>query len=112
MKAQPLRAAAAADAMAALVAVVTGVGKADGIGLEIVRGLASAAWLDPKTTITVVSTARDEAAGSSVVRSLNLPNVVFRQLDITSDDSVKSFKAWVDETFGRGIDILVNNAGE
>lgn len=82
------------------VAVVTGANK--GIGLEIVRQLASKG-------ITVVLAARDETRGRAAVEKLHsqgLKNVVFQALDITNPESVTAFANWLKSTYG-GLDILV-----
>ena len=85
------------------VAVVTGANK--GIGYAIVKNLA----LSDKS-LTVVLTARSEARGRQAVSSLNLPNVLFHPLDVTSTTSVSSLKDWIEKRYG-AVDILINNAG-
>lgn len=88
------------------VAVITGASR--GIGLAAVELLAKQ---NPEWT--VVLCARSEQAGQERVTELKgkgLNNVVAHQLDVSSDDSVKSFGEWVKSTYGR-IDVLVNNAG-
>ncbi|KAJ1392623.1 Short-chain dehydrogenase/reductase SDR [Sesbania bispinosa] len=86
-------------------AVVTGANK--GIGLEIVRQLASAG-------IKVVLTARDEKRGLQALQSLKASGlsdlVVFHQLDVADAASVASLADFVKSEFGK-LDILVNNAG-
>lgn len=85
------------------VAVVTGGNK--GIGFEIVRRLAVEG-------LTVILTARDERRGLEATHDLHAQggeNVVFRVLDISSEDSVEDFAEWLADTYG-GLDILVNNA--
>ncbi|GLJ39653.1 hypothetical protein SUGI_0810640 [Cryptomeria japonica] len=84
-------------------AVVTGANK--GIGFEIVRQLA-------ENGLTVVLTARDEKRGLTARKTLvdqGFNNVVFRQLDIESPQSVSDFVRWLKDSYG-GLDILVNNA--
>lgn len=83
--------------------VVTGGNK--GIGFEIVRRLALEG-------LTVVLTARDERRGleaTQELRSQGFQNVVFRRLDISSEESVEKFADWIGDTYG-GLDVLVNNA--
>jgi (+)-neomenthol dehydrogenase len=82
-------------------AVVTGSNK--GIGLEIVRQLASAG-------IKVVLTARDEKRGLQALetlKSFGLSDfVVFHQLDVADASSVASLADFVKSQFGK-LDILV-----
>ncbi|WJX87035.1 (+)-neomenthol dehydrogenase [Trifolium repens] len=86
-------------------AVVTGSNK--GIGLEIVRQLASAG-------IKVVLTARDEKRGLQALETLKASGlsdfVVFHQLDVADAASVATLADFVKSQFGK-LDILVNNAG-
>lgn len=85
------------------VAVVTGSNR--GIGYEIVRQLAVHG-------MTVVLTSRDITKGQEAVKTLQQEGllVVFHQLDILNDASIKIFAEWIVNTYG-GLDILVNNAG-
>ncbi|XP_002983044.2 (+)-neomenthol dehydrogenase [Selaginella moellendorffii] len=84
------------------VAVVTGGNK--GIGFEIVRQLA-------KKGISVVLTARDEKRGLAAQAKLKSENlhVEFRELDVSSSDSVAGLASWLEKEY-KGFDILVNNA--
>ncbi|KAL2557336.1 (+)-neomenthol dehydrogenase [Forsythia ovata] len=85
-------------------AVVTGANK--GIGLEIVRQLASAG-------LTVVLTARNEERGMAAISLLqesSLSNVLFHQLDVQDRESIESLAKFIKTHFGR-LDVLVNNAG-
>ncbi|KAL5565587.1 hypothetical protein UlMin_028751 [Ulmus minor] len=87
-------------------AVVTGANK--GIGLEIVRQLAS-------NGITVVLTARDVKKGVEAVEKLRAlaglsGKVLFHQLDVAEPASISSLADFIKIQFGR-LDILVNNAG-
>ncbi|XP_057454553.1 (+)-neomenthol dehydrogenase-like [Lotus japonicus] len=86
-------------------AVVTGANK--GIGLEIVRQLASVG-------IKVVLTARDDKRGLQTLQTLKASGlsdlVVFHQLDVADAASVASLADFVKSEFGK-LDILVNNAG-
>ncbi|KAB1227818.1 (+)-neomenthol dehydrogenase [Morella rubra] len=86
-------------------AVVTGSNK--GIGLEIVRQLASKG-------VKVLLTARDDKKGHEAVRALKEAGlsdlVVFHQLDVVDPASVASLADFVRSHFGK-LDILVNNAG-
>ncbi|KAL2540997.1 (+)-neomenthol dehydrogenase [Abeliophyllum distichum] len=85
-------------------AVVTGANK--GIGLEIVRQLASAG-------LTVVLTARNEERGMAAISFLqesSLSNVLFHQLDVQDRESIESLAKFIKTHFGR-LDVLVNNAG-
>ncbi|KAK7349544.1 hypothetical protein VNO77_06992 [Canavalia gladiata] len=86
-------------------AVVTGANK--GIGLEIVRQLASAG-------IKVVLTARNEKRGLQALESLKASGlsdlVLFHQVDVADATSVASLADFLKSEFGK-LDILVNNAG-
>jgi len=86
------------------VAVVTGANR--GIGLEICRQLAR------RQDLRVVLTARNEAKGSAAAQKLRDEglDVEFYPLDVTSEQSVKTFADWLEGTCKR-CDILVNNAG-
>src|SRR4051812_24826673 len=81
------------------VAVVTGGNR--GIGLEVCRQLA-------KAGLDVVLCSRDESIGAHAAKSLSTVGleVNSHQLDVTSDDSVRSLIDDVGE-----IDVLINNAG-
>lgn len=85
------------------IAVVTGANR--GIGLEICRQLA-------QKRITVVLTARDESKGKEAAGKLKKQglDVVFHQLDVTDEKSIRQLAQFVAKEFGR-LDILVNNAG-
>ncbi|XP_027906196.1 (+)-neomenthol dehydrogenase-like [Vigna unguiculata] len=86
-------------------AVVTGANK--GIGLEIVRQLASEG-------IKVVLTARNEERGLQALQKLKASGlshlVLFHQLDVADAASVTSLADFIKSKFGK-LDILVNNAG-
>ncbi|XP_047157367.1 (+)-neomenthol dehydrogenase-like [Vigna umbellata] len=86
-------------------AVVTGANK--GIGLEIVRQLASEG-------IKVVLTARNEERGLQALETLKASGLshllLFHQLDVAHDASVAAFADFIKSKFGK-LDILVNNAG-
>ncbi|KAK7390003.1 hypothetical protein VNO78_25300 [Psophocarpus tetragonolobus] len=88
-------------------AVVTGANK--GIGLEIVRQLASVG-------IKVVLTARNEERGLRAVETLKASAsalshlVLFHHVDVADAASVASLADFVKSKFGK-LDILVNNAG-
>ncbi|CAL0315102.1 unnamed protein product [Lupinus luteus] len=86
-------------------AVVSGANK--GIGLEIVKQLASAG-------IKVVLTSRDEKRGLEALaklKALGLSDfVLFHQLDVADAESVLILADFIKSNFGK-LDILVNNAG-
>ncbi|RDX83062.1 (+)-neomenthol dehydrogenase, partial [Mucuna pruriens] len=86
-------------------AVVTGANK--GIGLEIVKQLASAG-------IKVVLTARNEERGLQALETLKASGlshlVVFHQVDVADAASVASLADFIKSKFGK-LDILINNAG-
>ncbi|KAL4203182.1 hypothetical protein AMTRI_Chr01g102710 [Amborella trichopoda] len=84
-------------------AVVTGANR--GIGLEIVRQLASQG-------INVILTSRNTERGIKATSDLNnsgLPNVTFHQLDVRDPISISSFAKFIQIQYGK-LDILVNNA--
>lgn len=85
------------------VAVVTGSYK--GLGYAIARQLA-------QKEIQVIVTSRKEQDGRAAQQRLLQENIQvdFHPLDVTSDESVQQFTAWLQQTHGRA-DILVNNAG-
>ena len=86
------------------VAIVTGSNK--GIGLAIVRGLCRQFEGD------VYLTSRDRDRGEKAVKLLQEEGLSpkYHQLDITSEDSVASLRAFMLGKYG-GVDVLVNNAG-
>ncbi len=85
------------------IALVTGANR--GIGLEACRQLA-------KLGITVILSSRDNAKGEQAKLQLEQEglNVVFRQVDVTNEDSIKQMETFIHEQYGQ-LDILVNNAG-
>jgi NAD(P)-dependent dehydrogenase (short-subunit alcohol dehydrogenase family) len=85
------------------VAVVTGANR--GIGLEICRQLALRG-------LRVVLTSRDAGRGEQACRKLAADggDIVFRCLDVVSDDSVAGLVRYIEKDQGR-VDVLVNNAG-
>lgn len=62
----------------------------------------------------MIHIARDEKAGATVCgelsKELNVTNIKYYQLDITSQESIDKLRAHVMETFG-GLDVLINNSG-
>ena len=62
----------------------------------------------------MIHIARDEKAGVKVCgelsKELNVTNIKYYQLDITSQESIDKLRAHVMETFG-GLDVLINNSG-
>ncbi|XP_018369383.1 PREDICTED: carbonyl reductase [NADPH] 3-like [Trachymyrmex cornetzi] len=85
------------------VAVVTGGNK--GIGFAIVKALCQ------QYDGNVYLTARDTARGLNAVSELKKQglNPKFHQLDINDDNSVNTFRDYLQNTYG-GLDVLVNNA--
>jgi NAD(P)-dependent dehydrogenase (short-subunit alcohol dehydrogenase family) len=86
------------------VAVITGSHK--GLGYEITRQLAQ------KEHIQVVLTSRKEQDGLTAQQRLSDESIQvdYHPLDVTCDESVQQFTAWLQQTYRR-VDILVNNAG-
>ena len=85
------------------IAVVTGANK--GIGFEICRQLA-------RTEVKVILTARNQEKGNKAKEKLQNEglDVVFCQMDVTSEESVQRAADYVMGNFGK-LDILINNAG-
>lgn len=85
------------------VAVVTGGNK--GIGYAIVRGLCK------QFDGIVYLTARDVTRGQDAVKELEKEGLKpkFHQLDVTDENSISSFRDYLQKTH-EGLDILVNNA--
>lgn len=85
------------------IAVVTGANR--GIGLEICRQLA-------QKGVKVILTARNEEKGGNAKEKLQNEglDVVFCQMDVTSEESVQQAADYIRGNFGK-LDILVNNAG-
>jgi NAD(P)-dependent dehydrogenase (short-subunit alcohol dehydrogenase family) len=89
--------------------VVTGSNK--GIGLEIVKTLAEGSKSSmPTLSTTIVMCSRSLERGKAAMSKVKVENydVVLRQLDIDSEESVKAFKS----SFPKGtqIQVLINNA--
>lgn len=82
--------------------MVTGASK--GIGLEIVRQIAS------QGVTTVILTARDETRGLEATSKLHdlgfSSNVIFHQLDVLCQDSIDRLAQFIKNKFSR-LDILV-----
>jgi NAD(P)-dependent dehydrogenase (short-subunit alcohol dehydrogenase family) len=85
------------------VALVTGGNR--GIGFEICRQLA-------QKGIKVILTARNQQKGRVAAKKLQKEglDVVYHQLDVTDEESIKKTAEYVDQKFGK-LDILINNAG-
>lgn len=87
-------------------ALVTGGNR--GIGYAIVKRLCK------EFSGVVLFTARDENAGAKVCgelsKELNVTNIKYHQLDITSQESINKLRNHVMEKFG-GLDVLINNSG-
>jgi len=64
--------------------------------------------------IVLIHIARDENAGAKVCgelsKELNVTNIKYYQLDITSQESINKLRDHVMEKFG-GLDVLINNSG-
>jgi len=87
------------------VALVTGAGRAQGIGFEVCRQLG-------QRGMTVLLTARDAAQADQAAQSLVAGGLDIRPfaLDVTQEASVQQLAATISQDFGR-LDILINNAG-
>lgn len=84
------------------IALVTGVGRALGLGAEVGRQLAVRGY------VVVLSARRSEQA-CAVARELAHPHITSVELDVASDESVLAARSWIEQRFGR-LDALVNNA--
>lgn len=86
------------------VALVTGCSRAQGLGVEVCKQLA-------EQGITVFLTARAPSRARALAEGLRGQglDVHDRQLDISSDESVRAIALLIEERHGR-LDILVNNA--
>lgn len=86
------------------IALVTGVGRAGGLGYELCRQLAT-------QSITVLLTARKQPEAESLASALTKEGFDVRPfvLDITKAERVQAMADAVETEFGR-LDILVNNA--
>lgn len=87
-----------------LLALITGVSRAEGLGFETARQLA-------QRGMTVLLTARDLEKVNLLAQQLQsegLKALAF-QLDVTSDESVAQLAKEVEARFGK-LDVLVNNA--
>lgn len=82
---------------------VTGGNK--GIGFAIVKQLCQ------QFDGVVYLTARDVTCGLDAVKQLEEENLKpkFHQLDITDENSISTFRDYIEKTY-EGIDVLVNNA--
>lgn len=85
------------------IALVTGANK--GIGFEACRQLA-------KNGFSVILSARDKKRGEDAAVELQEErlDVIFHQLDVTTQKSVDAIFSFIKKEFGR-LDVLVNNAG-
>ncbi|KAL2846855.1 hypothetical protein BJY01DRAFT_234439 [Aspergillus pseudoustus] len=88
--------------------LVTGASR--GIGLELVRQLASS---PPDEVRTIFAAARSSTSGPLQELLQQHPErVTFVSLDVTDEKSVKEAARHVTDTLaGRGLDVLINNAG-
>jgi len=84
-------------------AIVTGANR--GLGFAVSAGLAEAG-------LSVVLTGRSVTSVEAAASTLRARghDVLPRELDVVSDDSVRSFVEWVRDHLG-AVDVLVNNAG-
>jgi NAD(P)-dependent dehydrogenase (short-subunit alcohol dehydrogenase family) len=85
------------------IALVTGANR--GLGFEISNQLV-------KLGYTVIVTSRNREKGEAAVDNLKSPDlrIIYHELDVTSEDSVKKILEFVKFKFGR-LDVLINNAG-
>ena len=86
------------------IALVTGVGRPEGIGFEVCRQLGAQG-------MTVLLTARDHAKAEAVAQSLRSAGLDVHPyaLDVTQNISVRALAAEIEQAWGR-LDVLVNNA--
>ncbi|MBI2134942.1 SDR family oxidoreductase [Candidatus Woesearchaeota archaeon] len=85
------------------IVLVTGANR--GIGFEACRQLG-------KNGFKVILTSRDEKKGKEAAEKLKKEklDIVYHQLDVKDEESIKKLHSFADEEFGR-LDVLVNNAG-
>lgn len=93
-----------AQSAARQIALITGVGRPEGIGFEVCRQLGAQG-------LTVLLTARDQARVEHVAQSLLATGLDVHPyaLDVTQDASVRALAAQIEQAWGR-LDVLVNNA--
>lgn len=86
------------------IALVTGVGRPEGIGFEVCRQLG-------QRGMSVLLTARDRAKAESIAEPLRAEglDVHPHALDVTQDGSVQRLAAQIERDWGR-LDVLINNA--
>lgn len=86
------------------IALVTGVGRVEGIGFEVCRQLG-------QQGMTVLLTTRDQARAEAVAQPLLAAGLDVHPyaLDVTQDASVRALAAQIEQIWGR-LDVLVNNA--
>lgn len=94
--------------------LVTGSNK--GIGYGIIKKLLENQTNSSNWLYKIIFTSRDVKKGEETINELNKnfgdlkKNLIFKQLDITNEDSINDTISFVKKEFGK-IDILLNNAG-
>lgn len=86
-------------------ALITGVSRDSGLGLEIARQLLARGM---SVIITARSLAKAQAAATLLEHAQG--RLTSGEVDVSSDASVAALASWVQATFGR-LDVLINNAG-
>jgi NAD(P)-dependent dehydrogenase (short-subunit alcohol dehydrogenase family) len=86
------------------VAVVTGVGRPEGIGFEVCRQLSGRNF-----SVVLTARSREKAQGLADLLSQEGIEVVPMALDVANPENVADFATELQKTFGR-LDALVNNA--
>ncbi|MGY3451690.1 SDR family NAD(P)-dependent oxidoreductase [Bradyrhizobium sp. USDA 4353] len=86
------------------IALITGAGRATGIGFEVARQLGGRGW-------RIILTARTAADAQARAAELDAAGVVAEGhgMDITDPDATAKIAALLEERFGR-LDVLINNA--
>ena len=84
-------------------------GASRGFGLALVHELAA---LPTSDASKIFATARGDAPALTEVVKKSSGRVVFVQLDVTNEASIKKAAAEVEASLaGKGLDVLINNAG-
>lgn len=87
------------------IALITGVSRETGLGLELARQLLAKGF-----SVIITARSMDKATAAAALLGGPSDRIIPRDVDVTNDDSVKSLAAWVTGHLAR-LDVLINNAG-